>query len=52
MTLQEKVGQLFMVAAYSNKDSNHINAIEKLIKDQKIGGVIFFFKAVLCVKRI
>ncbi len=42
MTLQEKVGQLFMVAAYSNKDSNHINAIEKLIKDQKIGGVIFF----------
>jgi beta-N-acetylhexosaminidase len=42
MTFQEKVGQLFMVAAYSNKDSNHINAIEKLIKDQKIGGVIFF----------
>lgn len=42
MTLQEKVGQLFMVAAYSNKDSNHINAIEKLIRDQKIGGVIFF----------
>ncbi|WP_229316758.1 glycoside hydrolase family 3 N-terminal domain-containing protein [Flavobacterium ammoniigenes] len=42
MTLQEKVGQLFMVAAYSNKDSNHINTIEKLIKDQKIGGVIFF----------
>jgi beta-N-acetylhexosaminidase len=42
LTLQEKVGQLYMVAAYSNKDSNHINAIEKLIKDQKIGGVIFF----------
>ena len=34
LTLQEKVGQLYMVAAYSNKDSNHINAIEKLIKDQ------------------
>ena len=42
LTLQEKVGQLYMVAAYSNKDSNHINAIEKLIRDQKIGGVIFF----------
>mgnify|MGYP003407080465 FL=1 len=42
MTLQEKVGQLFMVAAYSNKDNLHTNAIEKLIKEQKIGGVIFF----------
>jgi hypothetical protein len=34
MKLQEKVGQLFMVAAYSNKDSNHINAIDKLIKNR------------------
>jgi beta-glucosidase-like glycosyl hydrolase/CubicO group peptidase (beta-lactamase class C family) len=42
MSLQEKVGQLFMVAAYSNKDNLHTNAIEKLINDQKIGGVIFF----------
>jgi beta-glucosidase-like glycosyl hydrolase/CubicO group peptidase (beta-lactamase class C family) len=42
MTFEEKVGQLFMVAAYSNKDTVHINAIDKLIKDHKIGGVIFF----------
>ena len=42
MTLEEKVGQLFMVAAYSNKDTTHTNAIEKLIRNQKIGGVIFF----------
>ena len=42
MTLEEKVGQLYMVAAYSNKDISHTNAIEKLIRDQKIGGVIFF----------
>ena len=42
MTLEEKIGQLFMVAAYSNKDTTHTNAIEKLIRNQKIGGVIFF----------
>ncbi|MFV8372161.1 glycoside hydrolase family 3 N-terminal domain-containing protein [Flavobacterium sp. LB2P74] len=42
MTLEEKFGQLFMVAAYSNKDSVHIKAIDKLIVDHKIGGLIFF----------
>lgn len=42
MTLQERIGQLFMVAAYSNKDSVHFNAIDKLIREQHIGGVIFF----------
>ncbi len=42
MSLTEKTGQLFMVAAYSNKDSVHFNAIDRLIRDYKIGGVIFF----------
>lgn len=42
MTLEEKFGQLFMVAAYSNKDSAHSNAIDKLIQENKIGGLIFF----------
>ena len=42
MTLEEKFGQLFMVAAYSNKDSAHYNAIDKLIQENKIGGLIFF----------
>ncbi|RTY94063.1 beta-N-acetylglucosaminidase [Flavobacterium sp. GSP27] len=42
MTLEEKFGQLFMVAAYSNKDSAHIKAIDTLITDHKIGGLIFF----------
>jgi beta-glucosidase-like glycosyl hydrolase/CubicO group peptidase (beta-lactamase class C family) len=42
MSLQEKIGQLFMISAYSNKDSVHVNSIEKLIQDYKIGGVIFF----------
>ncbi len=42
MTFEEKIGQLFMVAAYSNKDSVHVNSIDKLIKENKIGGLIFF----------
>ena len=42
MSFDEKVGQLFMVAAYSNKDTIHTNAIEKLVRDYKIGGLIFF----------
>ena len=42
MNFEEKVGQLFMVAAYSNKDSVHVNYIDKLIKENKIGGLIFF----------
>ncbi len=42
MTLEEKVGQLFMVAAYSNRDSTHINSIKKLIQNNHIGGLCFF----------
>lgn len=42
MTLEEKIGQLFMVAAYSNKDSAHVYSIDRLIENHKIGGLIFF----------
>lgn len=42
LSLDEKLGQLFMVAAYSNKDSTHVKGIDKLITDYKIGGLIFF----------
>lgn len=42
MTPDERLAQLFMVAAYSNKDSAHIKSLEKLIRDDKIGGLIFF----------
>ncbi|PLX07574.1 MAG: serine hydrolase [Marinilabiliales bacterium] len=37
----EKIAQLLMVQAYSNKDQTHINYIERLITDYKIGGLIF-----------
>ncbi|HRG57538.1 MAG TPA: glycoside hydrolase family 3 N-terminal domain-containing protein [Bacteroidia bacterium] len=38
----EKIGQLFMVAAYSNRDKKHIAEIDSLILNHKIGGLIFF----------
>lgn len=41
MTLDQKIGQLFIVAAYSNRDTSHENEIKKLIKDESIGGLIF-----------
>lgn len=41
LTLDEKIGQLFMVSAYSNKDENHTQAITQLIKNYKIGGIMF-----------
>ncbi|MBR9997929.1 MAG: hypothetical protein KFF73_03110, partial [Cyclobacteriaceae bacterium] len=42
MTLEEKVGQLFMVEAYSNRDSTHAQEIKTLIREYNIGGLIFF----------
>lgn len=42
LDLDQKIGQLFMVAAYSNKGAAHQEAIEKLIQEQEIGGLIFF----------
>ncbi|WP_186753602.1 glycoside hydrolase family 3 N-terminal domain-containing protein [Echinicola salinicaeni] len=41
-TFEERLGQLFMVAAYSNKGEAHKQAIAKLIQEQQIGGLIFF----------
>jgi beta-glucosidase-like glycosyl hydrolase/CubicO group peptidase (beta-lactamase class C family) len=42
LSFDEKVGQLFMVAAYSNKDEAHNKSIDKLVEENKIGGLIFF----------
>ncbi len=41
MTLDQKIGQLFMVAAYSNKGDAHRNEIMALVKEEGIGGLIF-----------
>lgn len=42
LTPEERLGQLFMVAAYSNKGTEHEEEIKKLITEQHIGGLIFF----------
>jgi len=42
MTTDEKIGQLFMIRAFSNKGSDHTRAIKELIKTYKIGGLCFF----------
>lgn len=39
---EERLGQLFMVAAYSNRDEKHYKEIDKLISEYNIGGLIFF----------
>ena len=42
MNLDEKIGQLFMVAAYTNKDAQHIQQLENLIDQYHVGGLCFF----------
>ncbi|MEY8847480.1 glycoside hydrolase family 3 N-terminal domain-containing protein [Psychroserpens sp. XS_ASV72] len=41
MTLEERIGQLFMVQVFSNQDKATENKIARLIRDQHIGGLIF-----------
>lgn len=41
MTLEEKIGQLFMVTTYSNQEEKDYKYIESLIKNNHIGGLIF-----------
>ncbi|WP_439152935.1 glycoside hydrolase family 3 N-terminal domain-containing protein, partial [Winogradskyella sp.] len=41
MTLEEKIGQLYMVQVMSNNSEKVNNEVVQLIKKQKIGGVIF-----------
>ena len=42
MSVEEKIGQLFMIAAYSNRDEAEYQTIENYIKEYDIGGLIFF----------
>ena len=41
LSQDERIAQLFMVAAYSNKDELHKQQITDLVRDYKIGGVMF-----------
>ncbi len=42
MTLEQKIAQSFMVAAYPAKGDAHMNEIIQMIQDQEIGGVLWF----------
>ncbi|UZR94771.1 glycoside hydrolase family 3 protein [Chondrinema litorale] len=42
LSLEEKIAQLLHVAAYSNRDQQHLDYLLQLTKDEKIGGVIYF----------
>jgi beta-N-acetylhexosaminidase len=42
LSADRRIGQLFMVAAYSNRDKAHVHEIRKLIQENGIGGLIFF----------
>jgi beta-N-acetylhexosaminidase len=39
---EQRIAQLFLVAAYANKDEEHYSTVEALIRRYNIGGLIFF----------
>lgn len=41
LTLEQKIGQLYMIAAYSGGEKMNQQLIEKLIQENQIGGLIF-----------
>ena len=42
MTLDQKIGQLFMLPAYSNKNDTYCDQLAETIRKYHVGGVIFF----------
>ncbi|GAB2549279.1 glycoside hydrolase family 3 N-terminal domain-containing protein [Rufibacter soli] len=41
LTPEQRLGQLFMVAAYSNSGQGHVREIENLVSQYGIGGIMF-----------
>ncbi|MFV0249253.1 MAG: glycoside hydrolase family 3 N-terminal domain-containing protein [Tenacibaculum sp.] len=41
MTIDEKIGQLFMIQAYSNRDEQHRDYISQMINKYHIGNLVF-----------
>ena len=41
LNLKEKIGQLFMSMVFSEKDSIHFNQTMDLVKNNKVGGLVF-----------
>ena len=40
LSTDERIGQLYIVALYTNKDQNHISGVRKLVEQERIGGII------------
>ncbi|MDO4762812.1 MAG: glycoside hydrolase family 3 protein [Flavobacteriaceae bacterium] len=40
MSMEEKIGQLYITALYTNKDESHIASVRKLVEQENIGGII------------
>lgn len=40
LSVEERIGQLYIVALYTNKDEAHIQSVRKLVEQEKIGGII------------
>ena len=40
LSMDERIGQLYIVAFYTNKDQNHISGVRKLVEQERIGGII------------
>jgi beta-N-acetylhexosaminidase len=41
LSLDEKLGQLMTIAVWTQRDSNYLMDIEHLVKDYKVGGIMF-----------
>ncbi|WP_242510138.1 glycoside hydrolase family 3 N-terminal domain-containing protein [Hymenobacter persicinus] len=41
LTPDQRLGQLFMVAAYSNKDKKHVQRMDELVRTYGVGGLMF-----------
>ena len=40
LSMDERIGQLYIVALYTNKDQNYISGVRKLVEQERIGGII------------
>jgi beta-glucosidase-like glycosyl hydrolase/CubicO group peptidase (beta-lactamase class C family) len=42
LTPEERIAQLIMVAAYSNRDAAHLQDLLDMVEEHKVGGFVFF----------
>lgn len=42
LTLEQKIGQLFMIATYSDRNETYYRYVDNLIRNYHIGGLLFF----------